>query len=169
MNYADARPLIRSGDVLGFTHKKVESFYDLKVRFVRLVTMSKYSHVATAYVDHGRVWVLEAVQPAPRKVPLSNLLPCDWVTMDAPWRIETEDRAIALLGKNGERYSELDAVRAYFKNVVPGADQNWSCGEWVWWLAYLDGMDLGHDLTPSGIMDAALRRRGAVLRSIEGE
>lgn len=157
MKYSEARKLIRSGDLLGFGHDAWGSYYDVKVQVVRMATRSEYAHVATAFVSGDLIWVLEAVAPAPRAVPLANLLPFYFIPLRAPWRPATEAWALSMLGKKGERYSELEAIRGFFLNVVPGADSNWECAEWSWVIADKDNLDLGHKLTPDGLMLAGQR------------
>lgn len=157
MNYCDARSRIRSGDLLGFTHRPWWPWHDFKVQMVRMATRSEYAHVATAVRMKGRVWAIEAVKPYPRIVPLSNLLPADWVQIKAPWRAETEEAALKLIGKHGERYSEWEAVRGFFGKVVPGADSNWMCAEYTWLIAKMDDIVLGEKITPTGLIEAAKR------------
>lgn len=156
MNYADARPDIKSGDWLFWSHRRLRSWYDLKVMCVRMATMSKYCHIGTAYVMGGRVWVLESVTPHPRLVPLSNLLPCDWAPMQAPWQPETEAFALSLIGNEAEVYSEWEAVKGFLGRVAPGKDHRWMCAEFAWLLAQKDNIDAGSDITPSGMADRAM-------------
>lgn len=155
MRYSDT--VIRSGDLLGFGHEDWGSYYDVEVQAVRMATRSEFAHVATAFVSGGMIWCLEAVQPAPRAVPLLNLLPFYWIPLKAPWRPATESWALSMLGKKGEKYSKMEAIRAHFLNVVPGADSNWECAEWSWLIAQKDNIYLGEKLTPSGLMLAGQR------------
>lgn len=129
MKYANARPLIRSGDVLAWKHRRLRSFYDFKVMLVRLFTMSEYSHVGIALVMGGRVWVLEAVTPRVRLVPLSNLLPCYHLTGSGMTEEQIE-AGLALVGKDEVQYSQGDAVKAYF-GYNNRTDGDISCAEFV--------------------------------------
>lgn len=158
MRYADVRNHIKSGDMLLWTHRRLRSWYDFKVMLVRIFTMSKYSHVATAFVSGGRVWVIESVTPLPRLVPLSNCLPCDWAPMKAPWRPETEEFALSIIGKEGEEYSEGEAVRSTLDGFDPFVPGRWFCSKLVWRLLNKDGIDAGKDVTPSGLADFAMER-----------
>jgi hypothetical protein len=160
--YQVLRGRIRSGDLLLWTHRLWASWYDFKVQMVRVFTRSRYCHVATAFVMGGRVWVLEAVQPVPRMVPLSNLLPAYIVPLRAPWKSETERFALSLVGKPRAIYSEAEAVRGFLGKVKPGEDDNWMCAEMSWCIAKSDGIDLGADITPSGIEQAALELGSSV-------
>lgn len=160
--YNVVRGRIRSGDLLLWTHRSWGSWYDIKVQAVRVFTRSRYAHVATAFVFADRVWVLEAVQPYPRMVPLSNLLPAYWLPLRAPWMAETEKFALSLIGKPKAIYSEREAVRGFLGKVKPGEDDNWMCAEMAWCIAGSDGIVLGNDITPAGLEQAALERGSAL-------
>jgi len=170
MKYEIARPLIKSGDLLAFSHRGWSSFYDFKVQMVRMFTRSRYSHVATAYVGMNRVWVIEAVVPEIRMIPLSNALPFDLVPMDAPWNPATEEAAISLIGRpkdKAARYSEWQAVLGGIGKLKPGADNLWMCAETAWYFAHLDGIDLGEKIYPSEIVQAAALRPGGCIIPVE--
>lgn len=158
MIYGDIRDKIKSGDLLAWSHRvsMFASWHDFKVGLVRIFTRSEYSHVGTAFVMGGRVWVIEAVTPHPRIIPLSNALPFYWVPLAAPWLPETEARALALIGKDRNVYSQAEAVRGALGTLQPGKDDLWMCAEMSWCFAAWDGIDLGKDITPSGLVRGAL-------------
>lgn len=168
MDYAAVRPSIRSGDLLAWSHRvsMFASWHDFKIGLVRIFTRSEYSHVGTAFVMGGRVWVIEAVAPHPRIVPLSNALPFYWIPLDAPWLPETETRALSLIGKYRNVYSQIEAARGALGTLQPGKDDLWMCAELAWCIAAWDGIDLGKDITPSGLVSSALSR-GAMLLRVE--
>ena len=151
MKYAQARPAIRSGDVLAWSHRGVRDWHELKIWFVRLFTRSEYSHVGTAWCIGERVFVIEAVQPKVRIYPLSKLLDCYWLPMEAEWLPHTEALALECVGDN---YSQLQAVQAPFE--TPPDDLLWECAELLAKIARSDGIDLGTVYTPSAIVQAAL-------------
>jgi len=150
MKYADARPLIQSGAVIAWSHRKIRSLYDFKVMLVRLFTMSEYCHVGIVLVMGGRVWVLEAVTPRVRLVPLSNLLPCYHLT-GLGMTDEQVEAGLALVGKDGVEYSRGDAVKAYF-GYNNRADGDISCAEFVNTILDLPCLD-----TPSATVDFMLQ------------
>lgn len=158
MKYAAARPHIRSGDVLAWSHRSLRSWHDLKIWFVRLFTRSEYSHVGLAWVVGGRVFVIEAVQPLVRVFQLSKLLDdgAFWIPMQATWSASTEEAALACVG---DAYSQAQAIQAAFD--VPPADQLWECAELVATVLRLDGIELGYVYTPSAVVRAAMQRPGA--------
>ncbi|MBU0592454.1 MAG: hypothetical protein KKH74_01825 [Gammaproteobacteria bacterium] len=156
MDYAAARPLIRSGDLLAWTHHGWRSWYDIKIQIVRLWQRSEYAHIGTAFVMGGRVWVIEAVTPHPRIIPLSNALPFYWVPLGAPWSAATETQALSIIGKERAVYSQVEAIRGALGTLQPGTDDLWQCAELAWCIAKWDGIELGNDITPSGLVEAAL-------------
>ena len=162
MKYQNARPLIRSGDILAWSHRGIHSWHDLKIWFVRLFTRSEYSHVGTAWVVNNRVLVIEAVKPMVRIFPLSKLGNFYWLRTGAYWRKSTEELALSFVGDN---YSELQAIMSPF--ITPPNDDRWECAELVACIARQDGIDLGGVYTPSEVVLAA-QKRGAPLTYVEG-
>lgn len=165
MKYADARPLIKSGDILAWSHRGWRTFHDIKIQMVRFFTQSKYSHVGTAWVIGDRVFVLEAVQPLVRSFPLSKLLVdgCDWIPLNAPWRDATLTFAVWCVG---DPYSQLQALQSF--NGQPPVDKKWQCAELCRSIAELDGIDLGPRAVPSSVVDYAIIAGGS-LHTIEAQ
>ena len=127
MFYQEARPTIKSGDQLFWTHKKWNSFYDLKVQAVRLFTQSEYCHIGTAWVIGNRVFVLEAVTPQIRIYPLSKLLPFWLVRVPSYWNDKVEENALSHVG---EEYSTWEAILAFLNKIKNGDDAKWECAEY---------------------------------------
>ena len=162
MIYKQARPMIRSGDVLAWSHRGIKSWHDLKIWFVRMFTRSEYSHVGTAWVVGNRVFVIEAVMPKVRIYPLSKLGDFYWLQMGAYWRKATETLALSFVGDD---YSQLQAMVSPF--ITPPDDRRWECAELVATVARQDSIDLGAVYTPSEVVLAA-QKRGALLTYVEG-
>lgn len=154
MNYAAARPKIRSGDLLAWSHERWGSWYDFKVQMVRMFTRSEYCHVGLAWVIGGRVFALEAVQPMVRTFPLRKLAPFYWIPLGARWAAATEEFA---LERVGDPYSEAQAVLAGLGRLKIGADRIQQCAEYVLAVLHTDGvgLDLRTRATPSGVVRAA--------------
>lgn len=152
MNYIDARPKIRSGDLLAWSHREpwFKSWRDFKIAAVRLFTRSEYSHVGTAWVIGERVFIIEAVMPVVRVFPLSKAMPFYWLPLAAQWSDKTLEFALA---KVGERYSQRQAMQAFFE--LPADDQLWECAELARAIAAQDGIDLGNKATPAEVVLAA--------------
>lgn len=158
MKYADIRSQIKTGDILGWTHKAgwFKSWYDFKINCVRLFQRSKYSHVGIAVVLAGRVFVLESVTGGIRLEPLSKFLPCDWA--DRPeWDEEQLERAMSVCG---EPYSQIEAMLGAL-DATDDTNGKWQCSEFVKWACRLDCR-----ATPSAVMDYALET-GSAIREIQ--
>ena len=154
MKYTDARPLIKSGDLLAWSHSGWASWHDFKVQMVRMFTKSEFSHVGTAWVVGGRVFVIEAVVPLVRIYPLSKTGEFYWLPLGAEWKDETLEFAIS---KVGEPYSQLQAMQAFFH--LPSEDSLWECAELARAIAARDGVNLGYIATPTAVVQAAMRTR----------
>jgi len=155
MRYAEARPLIRSGDLLAWSHRAPwwRSWHDCKIALVRAFTQSEYSHVGTAWVVGGRVFVIEAVMPLVRIYPLSKAVEFYHLPLGAAW----SDKALEYaLGKVGHRYSQLQAFQAFFH--LPANDDLWECAELTRAIALQDGIYLGDKATPTAVVRAAQLR-----------
>lgn len=155
--YTEARELIKTGDILGWTHAGgwFKSFYNFKINLVRLFTRSKYSHVGVAVVLAGRVFILESVTGGVRLVPLSKFLPCDWADRPA-WSGDDLERAMSVCG---EPYSQLEAMLGAL-GENDDANGQWQCAELVKWACRLDCL-----ATPAAVMDYALAT-GSSIREI---
>lgn len=158
MTYLEERSKIKSGDIIACTHKKWLSLHDLEVQAVRTFTQSEYSHVALTWVVGGRVFVIEAVEPKVRIMPLSNLIEEDkgvyWIHTDKEM---SEEELQFLLSKVGvASYSKLQAILAYLKKLKIGDDNKFECAELVIAARKLSGLDLGNVATPSAVVQATL-------------
>lgn len=162
MKYSHVRPMIRSGDILAWSHRGIRSWHDFKIACVRFFTRSEYSHVGTAWVVGSRVFVIEAVMPKVRIYPLSKLGDFYWLSMSAYWRKATETLALAHVG---DEYSQMQALVSPFH--TPPDDYRWECAELVARIARQDSIDLGAVYTPSAVVLAA-QKRGALLAYVEG-
>ena len=164
MNYSEARPLIKSGDILAWTHKGFGSWYDIQVQAVRFFSRSEYTHTGIAFCVAERVFVLESVGVGIRMFPLSLELPFFWLPLPEWW---DEDVATAAFSKFGQPYSKLEAMRSMFHRFVPGKNSTWECAEYVQWL-----LGLKHTIhvnsVPALIVEWC-QQRGAPLYLVEGE
>lgn len=153
MLYVDARPLIRSGDLLAFSGGSWATWSGIKVNIVRMFTRSTYSHVGLAWVIGGRVFVLEAVKPTLRIYPLSQCSDFFLLSLKAPWRDLTEAFALKQIGVP---YSEWVALQAFFRPLDKGNVQQ--CAAYVRETLLVDGIDLGDRSTPDAVVEATLAR-----------
>jgi hypothetical protein len=149
MDYATARPHIKSGDLLAFSHVGWGSWYAWKIQIVRMMTRSEFSHVAIAWVIGGRVFALEAVIPLVRIYPLSKLGDFYHLPLNTHWNW-AEEFAMAHVGTP---YSQLKAIRAFFKPVLH--DGVTECAEYASDVLLMAGVDLGPIATPTAVVRAA--------------
>lgn len=141
MNYTDARPLIQSGDVFAWRGRNFWS------RLIRSWTGSSWSHVGIAWVVGGRVLVLEArFHGGVRCVPLSKLLPCDWITGQGL----TDEQLTRALDELGGGYSTIDAIRAGL-----GLDPNQPGRQCSEYIKTVLGIDC--DPTPGAVAETMLK------------
>lgn len=147
MKYSEARPAIRSGDLIAQSHGDWLTWRGIKTNMVRIFTKSTYSHVGIAWVQGGRVFLLEAVKPELRIYPLSKAGDFYLLPMGAAWAPQTEEYALASVGS---RYSEWAAVRAYFVPLEPGNVSE--CAAYVREVLLREGIDLGARSTPDSVV-----------------
>lgn len=153
MDYAAARPLICSGDLVAQSHGDWTTWRGIKINLVRMFTRSTYSHVGVAWVVGGRVFMLEAVKPRLRIYPMSKIGDFYWLPMRARWCAAAESAA---LEKVGVEYSELVALRAFFGPLEEGNVQQ--CAAYALAVFKADGIDLGRRATPDAVVLAAMQR-----------
>lgn len=166
MKYADVRNSIRSGDLLAWSARKVESLHDLQVQAIRVFDRTEYVHVGVAWVCGGRVWVIESVTPVVRVVPLSNLLPCYHVTTAAKWTKGAEQYAISYVGNKNYRYSRWEAVKGFFG--ATNDENKWlQCAEFARLVYAALGIDLDGRATPSDVVNGFLERGGKLTQLLE--
>ena len=153
MKYSDARPLLKSGDLIAMTSRApaFSSFYAFKIACVQAFTRSQFSHVAIVWVPPGgRVFLLEAVKPKVRIYPLSNALgegeDTYYLPLTTDW-LFAEEFALAHIGQD---YSELKAIKGYFGPLTHGAETD--CAEYVLEVLRAAGVDLGTVATPSAVV-----------------
>lgn len=119
--YNTHRGTIKSGDILVW---RPSSLYGKLISFV---TQSPYAHVGIVWEYHGRLFVIEAVYPCIRIVPVSNRLPFYHIKMDSELSPEAVNYAFSLI--NIGKYSFIEAVKSYFgKNNNPS---RWQCVEFA--------------------------------------
>ena len=152
MKYEDARPLIKSGDLLAFSHFGWKSWHDIKIQAVRMFTRSEYSHVGIAWVVGSRVFCIEAVMPLVRIYPLSKLGEFYWLPTNVEWTPQVEDFAMSTVGAE---YSQWKAIESVFETPQDN-DGLWQCCEFAKATLKLAGVDLGNEVTPTGVVKQAL-------------
>ncbi len=151
MDYKEARVNIKSGDLLAWTHKKWNSWYDLQIQAVRMFTRSEYCHVGIAWCVGGRVFILESVGTGVRIFPLSRELPFYWLPARWAWNDTAEEFALAEVGKP---YSKIRAILASFGKITKGEGKQWECAEFAWSVIVHCGKSFDCLATPTALVEA---------------
>lgn len=151
MNYDQVRKRLRSGDVVAWSGRGIQSWHDLEVAMVRIATRSEYSHVGVLWRIAGRVFVIDAVSSGVRLFPLSRLLPCFWLRMGKPFSKTAEAFALKTVG---QPYSRWEAIKSFFGKSNP-KDDLWQCAEHTLGLLKANGIELNCRATPSAVVAAA--------------
>lgn len=157
MIYTNHRSRIRSGDLLAWSANKVSSFKDLQVQAIRVFDRTEYTHVGIAWVVADRVFVIEAVTPYVRIVPLSNELPCYHVKTNIIWSAELENYALSFVGNEAYRYSKFEAIRAFF-GLSAKSNSKIECAEYVQMVYDKAQLHLEGRATPSDVVESLLKR-----------
>jgi hypothetical protein len=166
--YSEVRHRIKSGDVIAVSHNSLKSFYDLQVMGVRFFQASKYAHVGLAWRVGGRLFMLEAVTPFVRMVPLSHFAEEGFDVICLTTRMSAAELEAALEQVGRVGYSKWQAILGFFKRLKLGADRLTQCCEFVIVNRAISGVDLGDTATPSAVVDAALALPGSALHSVKG-
>ena len=157
-SYADARPLISSGDLLAW------SDCDLVARAIRLWTQSTWDHVGIAWRFRDRLFVLEATLSGVGLRALSLATPFDWIATSAKWTDDVEAFALAQLGRP---YDVYDAIRVGL-GVKPSSAGE-ICSLYAAEVIAATGATsfLRKGLTPQALV-ATMLYRGCELRRVTG-
>lgn len=153
MQYVDVRPVMRTGQVVGFPHEETESWHDKKIQIVKHVTQSPLAHVGIVWVvenNYGRkVFVIEAVIPEVRIFPLSKLGDFYWFPLEKELSETTELVAMNLVGMS---YSEFEAGLGYIGRNNENNDVT-QCAELVKVILRSNEIVLPGNATPAQVAD----------------
>ena len=130
MKYADARSQIKTGDMLLWSAAHGGGLRAIIEHWiVRHGTASPYTHVGLAWVDNGRVWVMDITTKgcAPRL--LSEDLPCYW--SPAPRQLSEVALHFAFSCFGQWKYSRWQAILGALKRLMVGADAKGQCAEYA--------------------------------------
>jgi len=160
MNYAQARLMIKTGDLLAFTHTARGSLKDLQLHLVRMFTKSEFCHVGIAYVVHDRVFVLEAVSTGVRMFPLSMALPFYLVSNPIPLKDSAIEWAFAQIGNAYE--SKWQMVLAYIFKTNLKNNKRFQCAEYVNGILNANDQHQATSDIPAIVVEMAMRQWGAL-------
>jgi hypothetical protein len=143
MKYSEIRNTLKTGDIVAISAKpKLKYFAGW---LVRLFTQSEYSHVGMIWIHQGRAFILEAVHPKVRIVPLSLVLPFYVVQMNITPNMEALDEAFSQVGV-GE-YSVVEAIKSYFG--LNSVNKEIQCVEYVKSILNKMGINITSKDTPA--------------------
>lgn len=157
--YGWMRPSFKSGDLIAQSHGDWKSWQGIQVIGVRAFTLSTYSHVGVIEVDEtdGRVYLIEAVVPEIRRIPLSQAGSFYHLPLPVVWTPETTEFAHAQIGKP---YSKWDAIRAYFGPLPEGTVSE--CAALTREILLRASVDLGRISRPDTVVQRALELHSSV-------
>lgn len=162
MNYEQIRPKIRTGDALFFSGGNWSSWYGIQIMLVRMFKPSKWSHIGTAYVDHNRVFILEAVGIGVRQYPLSKEIPFGWVRR--PANLKISDKALDwAFDKIGTRYPpkwKMALNKAFGFHI--GLDNCMDCSDYFTGILAEDGVQFNCACDPTTLCDAVMASWGGL-------
>lgn len=158
MNYIGIRNFIKSGDVIAFSHSGWKTFSDIESQIVRAFTRSEYSHVGIVLKMSERLFLLEAVVPEIRIVPLSNFNEFYLLSLERPLSEEATDYA---LQKIGEKYSKWEAIMGFFDKTRN--NKSWQCAEYVNSVLKHNNVFIKGKDTPTDIVKGCMEDLGAGL------
>ena len=128
MKYSVHESEIKTGDILGWTHREWKSWYDFQIQIVRMFTKSEFSHVGIAYWEDNKLYVIEAIGSGVRKSLLSENIPFYWIKAEP-----LSEKAISFAKEQiGRRYeSKIKMVINYFWDLDLENNKRWQCSELV--------------------------------------
>lgn len=167
MKYSEMRGSIRSGDLIAFEHEGWKSIADIESQIVKCVTQSAFSHVCVAWVVGGRVFLIEAVVPQVRLMPLSNRAREGfyWIPSEKPMTETELEFGLQWVGVGD--YSKWEAILGELELLKIGASEKWECAELTIEMRKRSNELLGEKATPADVVKEALKN-GYPLKYVEG-
>lgn len=153
ITYESARPNLKSGDLVAFTHIDWKTLNDFEIHGVRIATQSEYSHVGIIWNFAGRIFLIEAVVPFVRIIPLSLCGGFFHIGMGKELSDEALEFALAQIG---EKYSKWMAIKAFFGKVLQKDMNKWECAKLACDILRSNGIDYGSAYRPDTLVQAAL-------------
>lgn len=154
-NYEVVRPQIKAGDLIALSHYSWANWYDLASQFVRVFTMSDYSHTAVVIgLEDDRLMIVESVRPVIRKIPLSDYLERGFYWLPLP-EMGPEGRHFLMSRLGTGKYSIWQGILAQLHQLAIGSDELWECAELVIAARRLSGVELGPVAVPGEVVHVA--------------
>lgn len=159
---------IETGDLVFFIDRnKFGREGSLASKFVRIGTMSKFTHVGIALIEEGETFIVEAEIPKVRKTHISEYNDYDLLCISYDKEL-TEEHLQYLYTHLGDPYSIWQAVLVLF-NVTKLDDNKWICSEHAYRFLRLQGFTMKERLKPGDFMIECMRLPNASQRLIKFE
>lgn len=167
--YSEIRDSIKSGDMILWSASGDHlSQHDIETNLVKIATESQWTHVGIAWVEHGRVWVMDLTTSgcAPRL--LGDDAPFYLINSPKELTEAALQYAFARFGKM--TYSKWQAVLGFLKRLTIGDDMKGECAEFVLEVYRASGMAPTEVATPYWCMVGALSNwKGASLTYVTND
>lgn len=108
MLYSEIRNKLKSGDLLIWEIKRINSFIDFILVIYQKIFKTKYSHVGIVLKYGNRVFCLEATPPVVRLIPLSLLDDFEYIPLNIKWKSSYDKISLEHIGK---KYSIFNLIK----------------------------------------------------------
>lgn len=164
--YSQVRDKIKTGDMLLWSAKGGwGNRHDIETSIVKISTESQWTHVGVAWVDHGRVFVMDLTTRGCAPRPLSKDAPFWWIP--APRELSEEALQYAFSRFGEMTYSKWQAVLGQLRKLTIGDDMLGQCSEFAIEVWRVDRMAPTNIATPAACMLGAMTMwPGAVLTQV---
>lgn len=151
MDYASARPQIKTGDALFFSGGNWRSWYGIQIMLVRMFKPSKWSHVGMAWVANERVFIMESVGSGIRLFPLSREIPFGWVPKPMPLSQTALDWAFMHIGTQYPPKWKMVLNKAFGLHV--NLDGRMDCSDYFTQILKQDSIEFNCASDPTTLCD----------------
>lgn len=156
--YSRMRSEIKTGDLIAYKTKEIDSFFGSILYFYQKILKAKYTHVGIAVRIHERVFIVEATPPEVRLVPIP--LCGDFYYIKTDLEASEERKLSILFSYLGNKYSLIDLIKAKFN--ITNDPSNLYCSELAQefynMFGYLPNRRAG--ITPESIVKEVVKRSG---------
>ena len=168
MIYTEVRRKIKTGDMLLWRNHAGGGLRSTIERwFVSHGTASPYTHVGIAWVEHGRVWVMDVTTRGCAPRILSKAGDFDWIP--APSKLTPQALEFAFNGFGEFEYSKVQAVLGELGLLKVGADLQTQCAEYALTVWQASGMAPTTKATPAACADGGMTTWAAPIYSVTNE
>lgn len=132
--------------------------------FVSHGTASPYTHIGVAWVEYGRVWIMDVTTRGCAPRILSKAGDFDWIP--APEELSTKALEFAFSGFGEFEYSRFQAVLGELGLLKIGADLQSQCAEYALTVWQASGMAPTTKVTPAACADGGMTTWAAPIYNV---